>query len=121
MGIPVVHFANPISSSAICSICTDVAFPPVQCPQGHLFCLQCIKSWCGSKGRHCPQDRADLDVKHLVPNRALEGLVLEMVVCCSYVAKDDPDLCAEPPPKKKQRTSKRVKIAPSPPPPTQKK
>ncbi|KAI9911096.1 hypothetical protein PsorP6_009372 [Peronosclerospora sorghi] len=61
-----------------CQICGDFFHGPVLLPCSHTFCSTCVRRFLQSKGAQscCPQCKNPCTCRELVPNRALEQVVL---------------------------------------------
>ena len=62
----------------VCAICLEVLDKPVMCPNGHNFCLMCLRVSLRSK-KECPACKVRLAETNAYPNRALEGLIEDMM------------------------------------------
>jgi hypothetical protein len=85
-------FVHRVSPHLQCSVCLDVLRKPVQCASGHSFCQRCITRVLvlRSEGqRVCPVCRVTLSATHLVVNRAVEGVIEDLVLRCPTTL--DPD------------------------------
>ena len=74
-------FLESVSQHLKCSICLDVMSQPVQCPKGHSYCKHCIFQVLRHK-KVCPICRIPVNEAHLVINRAVEGVIQDLLLRC---------------------------------------
>lgn len=84
MGIDTKRFVNPLPPDFICPICNDVFDAPVQCPEEHIFCNECISKWM-LKINRCPLDQKTLSSTELTPSpRVLRNLIDNLEIRCKF-------------------------------------
>lgn len=84
MGIDTKRFVNPLPQDFICPICNDVYDAPVQCPDEHIFCSDCIFKW-NLKINRCPLDQKSLLFTELTPTpRVLRNLLDDLELRCEF-------------------------------------
>ena len=67
---------------------------PVQCSSGHSFCRRCISQILKQNEKNicnCPICRVPISDSKLVVNRALEGLIEDLIINCPTTLDDDGD------------------------------
>lgn len=85
MGIDSKRFVNPLPQDLICPICHDVFDDPVQCPEEHIFCRDCISKWM-MKINRCPLDQKSLSFIELTPSaRVLRNLIGSLELRCEFM------------------------------------
>ena len=79
-------FVNQPSNSLYCQICQKLFHDPVisiRC--GHTFCRPCLENHVGTRAiLDCPVDNKSIDVNSLVPNRALQGQLEDLLIYCRH-------------------------------------
>ena len=83
-------FLEPVSQHLKCSICLDVMSQPVQCSSGHCFCKSCILTVLKQQ-KLCPICRVALLESQLVINRAVEGVIQELLLRCPTTIDNEGD------------------------------
>src|SRR5690606_1580151 len=81
MGIDFKYFDTKISEHFKCSICFNIAFPPVKTKCDHLFCQSCLSEWIRTKNT-CPIDRSELPTD-LVVDKFIYRVINEYTVKCT--------------------------------------
>ena len=73
-----------------CCICLNICNDPKQCPNGHMFCKECIENALASQ-RKCPTCRVDLNRDKLGANLYAKKQINSLRVCCPipHVREDD--------------------------------
>jgi hypothetical protein len=84
MGIEEFYFASEIPEHFSCSICLNVAYPPVKTICNHLFCYDCLKEWI-QRDCSCPLDRIQLS-EILIDKQMLVLLEEELEMRCENFA-----------------------------------
>jgi len=85
MGIERKWFKDSIPTILLCSICNEVAYPPVKTECEHLFCSFCLSLWLSSNTT-CPCDRNVLS-KDIKIDEFLRRMIGEFIVTC--IKKED--------------------------------
>jgi len=82
-------FVPALDRSLTCAICMEVLRDPSQCPNGHLFCRNCILAAIEYR-RQCPTCRCFLDRVNLSLSLLARDVIGKSRVRCS-LGKDQPD------------------------------
>ena len=80
-GYPISLFVVEPGEFLTCSICLQVLRVPVQCAAGHSFCKACIHAELSVRNS-CPINQQTLEVKDLITNRSLAGVIDNLAVRC---------------------------------------
>lgn len=89
MGYDISQFVDSdrISSSLICTICTDVLRDPVMIDEcEHVYCQECLETWLESS-ETCPADRKPVDGNFRPAPRMFRNMIDELAVRCPYADK----------------------------------
>ena len=78
------RFVGFVDKSLICSICHNVFDNPVQDPDGHVFCRQCIETWIENEKYKCPIDKKRLIVHDLKQANTVKNKVDYLDISCEY-------------------------------------
>ncbi|XP_066917138.1 E3 ubiquitin-protein ligase TRAF7-like [Clytia hemisphaerica] len=80
------RFVNEPSNSLFCPICRKLfQDPSISIACGHTFCRSCVDSRLRSRSHMtCPLDNAQIETNSLVPNKAVQGQVEDLLIYCRY-------------------------------------
>ena len=83
--IPTKFVSKP-SNSLYCPLCRKLFCDPViSITCGHTFCRPCLEANNGMRTTFsCPVDQKPVDIDNLVPNRALQGQLEDLLIYCRH-------------------------------------
>lgn len=78
-------FVNEPSGSLYCPICRKLfENPSISITCGHTFCRSCVSGQLKRSSMVCPLDSAQVDMNNLVPNKAVQGQVEDVLIYCRH-------------------------------------
>lgn len=79
MGYSKDIFNTEVSENFLCILCNEVLKDPVDCSQGHTFCMDCVKDC-----TVCPVEGCNVTMDKLHPNSLARKLISKLQVKCVY-------------------------------------
>jgi hypothetical protein len=74
-----------------CPICHELLRSPTQCPQGHVFCRECINIVANQPDCRCPMDRISFCKSQLHPNLFVQNCINDLSIKCKHSSIPDSD------------------------------
>ena len=80
-----IKFVNEPSGSLFCPICRKLfQNPSISISCGHTFCRSCVSGQLKRSQMLCPIDSVQIELSSLVPNKAVQGQVEDLLIYCCH-------------------------------------